>query len=283
MTCHDGTRSIRRYIRTGLIERADDSEGNTTCCGIVVPRGRLNLLEDIGALIETDNINFTVVIRGKLYHFALVMFYAFSVDVLVFGSIAFLLLQSEFNSRKSRVFAIYSVTTDLGDIDAVGVVISKVLNRGADAIAVRIVGISQRNLISLGFTNQTVEFIFDLTVLKDLGRVELCLVLDGHLRASVDGNGGTFNVNAILKIFEFNDKLVGIRELFSVAMLGISLNGLVVDRNRDIRNIILTVINELGRHRIRQFVREDVVIAAIGVDITRNRTDEFIIDPIVHS
>ena len=66
-------------------------------------------------------------------------------------------------------------------------------------------------------------------------------------------------------------------------MLIIILNGLVADLNRDIRNIILIVINELGRHGLGQFIREAVVIVAIGVDITRNRTDEFIIDPIVHS
>ena len=174
LTCLDSTRSVGRHIRTGLVERTADSEGNTTCCGIVVPRGRLNLLEDIGALIETDNIYFAVVIRGKLHHIAFVMFYALSVDVLVFDGFAILLLQSEFNARKSRVFAIYSVTTNLGDIDAVGIVISRVNDRSALTGTVRVIRVGKLNLILLRLADESLEISLNgIISVEDLGGVEL--------------------------------------------------------------------------------------------------------------
>ena len=57
LTCHNGARRVGRHIRTVLIERAADSKGHTVCRGVVVARRRLNLREDIGALIEADNVD----------------------------------------------------------------------------------------------------------------------------------------------------------------------------------------------------------------------------------
>ena len=156
--------------------------------------------------------------------------------------------------------------------------------RIALACTVRVVRIGKLNRILLSLADKILElFLNDIIAVENLGGVELGLILDGHPRASVDGNGVIVNVNTIPQVLEVNGKFVIIREICGVAPHGIILYGLVTDRNRDIRNIILAAIDELGRHGIGQFVREDVFIVAIGVDITRNRTDEFVIDPIVHS
>ena len=69
---HDTTRCIDCRIRTRdnvtaiLVKIALDGKGHTVCCGVVVTRGGRNLREDVGALVETDNINLAGVISCRL-------------------------------------------------------------------------------------------------------------------------------------------------------------------------------------------------------------------------
>ena len=204
------------------------------------------------------------------------MFYTLSVDVLVFDGFAILLLQSEFNARKSRVFVIYSVTTDLGDVNAVGVIISRVNYRIALSSTVRIVRVGKRNLILLSFTNQAIEFFFDLATFEDLGGVELGLVLDSHLRVTVQRNGSAARVRAILEIGEADSYRIVLVLGGVAASLDLGITNLDRDSGR------LAIRFKLGRHGFGKIIREGVLVGAVSVDVTRNGTGKQVVDIVVH-
>ena len=268
------SRSAARVDHSRIVCRkrsASNGERDAITVGVVISRRRLDLRKDVSTLIKTDNVNLAVCVGRQFGLLAILRLGAIRLDI---ATIIALLLQRELNAREPLIVIIGA---HLGDIDAIGVVISRVLNRGSRSTLIMwVVGIGQHNLIYLGFTNHILELFFDLALIKDLARVELSLVFDSHLRVAVQQDSSVALTLATLEIGEADSqRTVIVSGIVAILNLG------TTDLDRDIGR--RAVILKLGRHGFGKRIREGVRVGAVGVDITRNRTGEFIIDPIVHS
>lgn len=194
------SRSAARVDHSRIVCRkrsASNGERDAITVGVVISRRRLDLRKDVSTLIKTDNVNLAVCVGRQFGLLAILRLGAIRLDI---ATIIALLLQRELNAREPLIFIIGA---HLGDIDAIGVVISRVLNRGSRSTLIMwVVGIGQRNLIYLGFTNHILELFFDLALIKDLARVELSLVFDSHLRVAVQQDSSVALTLATLEIGE---------------------------------------------------------------------------------
>ena len=165
---------------------------------VIVARCGRDLCEDISALIETDNVNLAAGIRGKLGILGVRLFYTGAIDehILEFALVV-LLLQLEHNTGELlRGFLI----TNLGDVNAVGVVVGGMHDCCTCFVRVGVIGIGQSNGILLAFT----EYIG-----VNLSRVELCLIVHIDFGATTNGNILILvRFNFSLKVVKRNNKLV---------------------------------------------------------------------------
>lgn len=118
---------------------------------VIVARCGRDLCEDISALIETDNVNLALFVRGELGSLGVRLLYSVSINVLILDSVAVLFLKLKHNPRELlRSFLI----TNLGDVNAVGVIVGRVLDGGAGgagADSMRVVRVGQSDGVLLTF------------------------------------------------------------------------------------------------------------------------------------
>ena len=240
---------VRSHRGAILLKRAaSNGKRDTFGSRVVVARRRGYLCKGVGALIETDNVYLTVCVGLQLGLLAISRLGTVRFDKVARISV---LLQRELNALEPLCFVIRA---HLGDIDAIGVVIGRVLDRGADTLSMRIVGISQLNRISLGLTNQSTKGLLDFTVIiKDLGRVELCLVLDGHLRVAVQCNSSIVHVRAILEIGEVDSYRIVLVLGGVAASLDLGITNLDRDSGRRAVRFKLGVM-DVGRLSVKMYL-----------------------------
>ena len=146
----------------------------------VVVTGRSSFLgKNVSALIETEDVNFAVGISLEDGFLRLVRRGTVCLYVLV-GPV---FLQQKLNVRQT---IIRFVGADLGNIDAISVVISRMFDRATDTIAIRVVGVLQFDRVLLRHAEDILVLLLDraIILIADNIRIKHGLILNGHPRIS---------------------------------------------------------------------------------------------------